>query len=170
MPPQISSIATAALVIGVITAALIDLRSRRIPNELTATMTGIGFGLGASAQGDVSLLASLAGFALGLMFMMPGYLMGATGAGDVKLMGAIGALVGPSMALTAFLCTSVAGGVLALIVALQRQRLAQTVAATGRLIAAPGNVPSEIKGAAAASRFAYGPAIAVGSLVAVLIA
>jgi prepilin peptidase CpaA len=154
----------------VIIAALVDLKTRRIPNELTAAMTGIGFGLGASAQGEVSMLASLAGFALGLMFMMPGYVMGATGAGDVKLMGAIGALVGPAMVLTAFLCTSLAGGVLALVVAAQRQRLAQTVAATGRLIGAPGNVPQEIKGATAASRFAYGPAIAVGSLVAVLIA
>ena len=158
------------LVIGVIAAALIDLRSRRIPNELTAAMTGIGFGLGASAQGEVSMLASLAGFTLGLMFMMPGYVMGATGAGDVKLMGAIGALVGPAIVLTIFLCTSIAGGVLALVVAVQRQRLAQTVAATGRLIAAPVNAPREIKGAAAASRFAYGPAIAIGSLVGVLIA
>ncbi len=170
MPLQVSDIATAVLVIGVVMAALIDMRSRRIPNELTAAMTGIGFGLGASAQGEVSMLAALAGFALGLMFMMPGYVMGATGAGDVKLMGAIGALVGPSMVLTAFLCTSIAGGVLALMVAVQRQRLAQTVAATGRLISAPANVPREIKGAAAASRFAYGPAIAIGSLVAVLIA
>jgi prepilin peptidase CpaA len=170
LPLQISSIATAVVVIGVILAAVIDLRTRRIPNELTAAMTGIGFGLGASAQSDVSMLASLAGFTLGLMFMMPGYVMGATGAGDVKLMGAIGALVGPAMVLTAFLCTSIAGGVLALIVAVQRQRLTQTIAATGRLIAAPVNAPTEIKGAAAASRFAYGPAIAVGSLVAVLIA
>ena len=170
MLPPVSSIATAVVVLGVITAAAIDLRSRRIPNELTAAMTGIGFGLGASAQGDVSMLASLAGFTLGLMFMMPGYVMGATGAGDLKLMGAIGALVGPSMVLTAFLCTSIAGGVLALIVAMQRQRLAQTVAATGRLIAAPASAPREIKGAHTASRFAYGPAIAIGSLMAVLIA
>ena len=170
MPLPTSSIATAVLVIGVIAAALIDLRSRRIPNGLTAAMTGIGFGLGASAQGEMSMLTSLAGFTLGLMFMMPGYVMGATGAGDVKLMGAVGALVGPSMVLTAFLCTSIAGGVLALMVAVQRQRLAQTVAATGRFISAPANVPREIKGAAAASRFAYGPAIAIGSLLAVLIA
>jgi Flp pilus assembly protein protease CpaA len=74
------------------------------------------------------------------------------------------------MVLTAFLCTALAGGVLALIVAVQRQRLTQTVAATGRLIAAPASAPREIQDAHAASRFAYGPAIAVGSLVAVLIA
>ena len=170
MPLQISSIATAVVVLGVLGAAWIDIRTRRIPNELTAAMTGIGFGLGASAQGDVSMLASLAGFALGLMFMMPGHVLGATGAGDVKLMGAVGALVGPSTVLTAFLCTSIAGGVLALIVAVQRQRLAQTVTATGRFITAPASVPREIKGAHAGSRFAYGPAIAIGSLVAVLIA
>ena len=158
------------LAFGLALAALIDMRTRRIPNEITAAMTGIGIGLAASGSGGINIGASLAGLALGLLFMMPGYAMGATGAGDVKLMGAVGALVGPSMVLSAFLCTSLAGGVLAIIVAASRQRLTQTMTATGRLIAAPGSVPKEIKGAQAASRFAYGPAIAIGSLVAVLIA
>ena len=49
--------------------------------------------------------------------MLPGHALGATGAGDVKLMAAVGAIVGPGMVLRAFLFTAVAGGVLALAVA-----------------------------------------------------
>jgi prepilin peptidase CpaA len=157
------------LVIGVVAAAVIDLRSRRIPNELTAGLTGIGIGLAASAHGNLSIGASLAGLALGLIFMMPGYVMGATGAGDVKLMGAVGALVGPSMVLTAFLCTSIAGGALALAVAARRGQMAQTIASTGKLIAAPTGARQEIKAAPALRRFAYGPAIAIGSVLAALV-
>ncbi len=42
--------------------------------------------------------------------MMPGHVLGATGAGDVKLMAAVGAIVGPAMVVTAFLFTAIAGG------------------------------------------------------------
>ena len=69
--------------------------------------------------------------------MMPGHLLGATGAGDVKLMAAIGAIIGPALVISAFLFSAVAGGVLAVAVALRRRRLAVTLAGTGRLIAAP---------------------------------
>jgi len=116
----------------------------------------------------VSTAASLAGLVLGLLLMLPGYWLGATGAGDVKLMAAVGAIVGPPLVLSAFVCTSLAGGVLAVIVAVRRKRLGATLVQTGRLVAAPGSAPQEMKAAGAASRFAYGPAIAIGSLVAVL--
>ncbi len=49
--------------------------------------------------------------------MLPGHLFGATGAGDVKLFAAAGALIGPAPIVTAFFYTALAGGVLALIVA-----------------------------------------------------
>jgi prepilin peptidase CpaA len=151
-----------------VAATVIDLRSRRIPNELTAAMIGIGLALAAGGTSGVSIGASLAGFCLGLLLMMPGYALGATGAGDVKLMAGVGAIVGPALVLPAFLFTSIAGGVLALIVASRRQRLGTTLARTGRLMSAPGSAPEEIRAATAASRFAYGPAIAIGSAIAVL--
>jgi len=146
-----------------------DLRSRRIPNYLTAAMAALGIGLSATGSSGISLVAAFGGLAIGLLLMLPGYGLGATGAGDVKLMGAVGAIVGPSLVVSAFLFTSLAGGVLALIVAMQRKRLAATLAGTGRLVAEPGNAPTQIKSATAASRFAYGPAIAIGSVIAVLI-
>jgi prepilin peptidase CpaA len=105
---------------------------------------------------------------LGLGLMLPGHALGATGAGDVKLMAAIGSLVGPMLVVKAFLFTAIAGGVLAVIVAMRRRRLRATVAGTARMIATPGGAQAEIKAATGSSRFAYGPAIAIGSIVAVM--
>ena len=131
-------------------------------------MAGVGVGLAASGVSGVSLGASVAGFILGFLLMMPGHLLGATGAGDVKFMAAVGAIVGPALVVSAFLFTAVAGGVLAVAVALRRQRLAATLAGTGRLLTAPGQVKQEIHAATVSSRFAYGPAIAIGSVLAAL--
>ena len=84
-------------------------------------------------------------------------------------MAAVGSLLGPLATVNAVLFTAVAGGVLAVIVAVQRKRLGTTLAGTGRMIAAPGDVKQEIAAKAASSRFAYGPAIAAGSLLAALL-
>ena len=157
------------LVAGVVTAAVIDLRTRRIPNELTAALAGIGIGFAALGISGLSLMASFGGLLLGLVLMMPGHALGATGAGDVKLMAAVGAVVGPGLVVSAFLFTGVAGGVLALIVAARRKRLAATLSGTGRLVAAGSELRAEIKSVPVASRFAYGPAIALGSVLAALI-
>jgi prepilin peptidase CpaA len=148
---------------------VIDIRSRRIPNALTAAMAAVGVGLAATGVSGVSLVASLIGIALGVALMMPGHALGATGAGDVKLMGAVGAIVGPAMVLSAFLFSAVAGGVLAVIVAIRRRRLGAALAGTGRLLAAPGDARKELQAAPTTSRFAYGPAIAAGSMLAALV-
>ena len=91
----ISNPAFVALAAFALAATVIDIRTRRIPNALTAAMAGVGVGFAATGTSGVSLLASMAGFALGLALMMPGHALGATGAGDVKLMAAVGAMVGP---------------------------------------------------------------------------
>jgi len=101
--------------------------------------------------------------------MLPGHALGATGAGDVKLMAAVGAVIGINVIVNAFLFTALAGGVLAVAVAVQRRRLGATLSGTTRLIASPAGAREEIRGAAKARRFAYGPAIAIGSLVAALV-
>jgi len=167
--PTISNPAFVALAAGALAATVIDIRTRRIPNALTATMAGVGVGLAASGLSGVSLLASVAGFALGFALMLPGHALGATGAGDVKLMAAVGAMVGPGTVVTAFAFTAIAGGVLAVAVAIRRRRLGATLAGTGRLIALPTDAKRQIGSATASSRFAYGPAIAIGSLLAVLV-
>jgi prepilin peptidase CpaA len=167
--PQASSPAVIALAAGALTATVVDIRTRRIPNVLTGSMAAVGVGLAAAGWSGISVGASLAGLVAGLLLMLPGHALGATGAGDVKLMGAVGAVVGIHLIVNAFLFTALAGGVLAVVVATRRRRLGATLSGTSRLIASPAGARQEIRGAAKVSRFAYGPAIAIGSLVAALI-
>jgi prepilin peptidase CpaA len=156
------------LAAGLVAAVLIDVRSRRIPNWLTASMVAAGFIMAAVGISGLTLGQAALGFAVGLLLMLPGHALGATGAGDVKLMAAIGAILGPSMVFSAFLATAVAGGLFAVIVALRRGRLHATLDGTRQLIASPTQGKQAIESAGRSNRFAYGPAIAVGTLVAVL--
>lgn len=163
-----SKAALAVLAVGLVSATVIDIKSRRIPNELTAGMAVLGMALAASGTSGLSGVGSILGICFGLLLMMPGYTLGATGAGDVKLMAGVGAIVGPALVLSAFVFTALAGGVLALVIAIRRQRLGATLAGTGRLMAAPASASHDIKTASSVRRFAYGPAIAIGSMLAVL--
>ena len=74
------------------TAVVIDVRTRRIPNWLTGALAAGGFGM-AFGGGVVTPAQAALGLLTGLMLMMPGHIIGATGAGDVKLMAAVGAVV-----------------------------------------------------------------------------
>jgi prepilin peptidase CpaA len=156
----------AVLVLGVGAGAFIDLRTRRVPNALTMTLATIGITFAAGGISGITVGASVLGLALGLSLMLPGYLFGATGAGDVKLLAAAGALLGPTQIGVAFLYSALAGGVLALVVAQRRRRLALTFEGTGRLLATGAANAATIEHPAANNRFAYAPAIAVGSVLA----
>ncbi len=108
------------IVVGVVLAlaCISDLRTRRIPNVLTfsAVVAALVFHLltgGWSAAGW-----SIAGCALGALLFFPMFALRGMGAGDVKLLAAVGAWLGPSQVLIAALATSIAGGVIALAVAL----------------------------------------------------
>jgi prepilin peptidase CpaA len=157
------------LAAGLAAAVVTDLRTRRIPNWLTASMVVTGLALAFARIGGVTPEQAALGIGAGLLLMLPGHVIGATGAGDVKLMAAVGAFVGPALVLNAFLGTAVAGGVFAVAVATRRGRLAATIESTGQLVMTPMLAKSEIEAPARANRFAYAPAIAVGSLVAVLL-
>ena len=75
------------------TGAAIDLVTRRIPNGVVAVIAAVGLLAAAVGAIDVSFGSSLLGLGVGIMLMLPGHLFGATGAGDVKLFGAAGAVV-----------------------------------------------------------------------------
>ena len=156
------------LSLGLAAAVYTDVRTRRIPNWLTAGIAAAGFGL-AFGGGVVTPVQATLGLLAGLALMMPGHVIGATGAGDVKLMAAVGAVVGPDMALRAFLYSAVAGGVFALAVAVRRGILADTLQDAGRLVTAPAVARAAIESPSRSNRFAYGPAIAVGTLVSVMV-
>jgi prepilin peptidase CpaA len=139
-----------------------------VPNWLTLGITLIGLTLASVRVIDLGLGAAVAGFALGLVVMLPGHLIGATGAGDVKLFAALGTLLGPKATLFAFVYSAVAGGVLAVIVAMQRRTLEMTMVRTAMLVRSRGANVGEIERASTNNRFAYAPAIAIGAVVAAL--
>jgi hypothetical protein len=64
--------------------------------------------------------------------------------------------------------TAIAGGALALAVALYRRRLHHTLGATARLVAGHANAAQQIEAPSSDNRFAYAPAIAIGVLVVAL--
>ena len=158
----------ATVIAGAGAGAAIDLRTRRVPNPLTALLAATGVGFAAVGISGLTIGASLLGFALGLALMLPGHLLGATGAGDVKLFAALGALIGPAHIATAFVYTAIAGGVIALVIAIRRRRLQQTIGNAAQLIASAAANVSAIESPLENNRFAYAPAIAVGTTLAAL--
>lgn len=107
-------------------AALTDLRWRRIPNGLTLAGFVAGVVLQVVRFGPSGLLIALAGAALGLVLLLPFYVIRAIGAGDVKLLGALGALLGPLTLVSAALYGAVVGGVISAIMLAQRRKLARS--------------------------------------------
>ena len=156
------------VIAGCVAAAAIDLRTRRVPNVLTGAMAAAGLALAAAGSGRFDLATALVGGLAGLALMLPGYVFGATGAGDVKLLAAAGTLLGPGDTLVAFAATAIAGGLLALLVAVGRGRVIATGRAIARLIQTGGASAAEIDSTQSNNRFAYAPAIAIGVAVAAL--
>jgi prepilin peptidase CpaA len=149
-------------------SALVDLWTRRVPNKLTLSLAALGVTLAALGLSGVSPMAALGGVAVGLLLMLPGHVIGATGAGDVKLLAAIGTLLGPSGIAVAFLYSAIAGGVLALIVAVRRRVLRESIERTAALVRTGGGNVAAIEDSSKNNRFAYAPAIAIGALAAAL--
>ena len=150
-------------------SALIDLRLRRIPNPLTIGVAASGVALAGVHASTIGVAQALGGLAVGLALMLPGFLIGATGGGDVKLFAALGTLLGPSQTGMAFLYTALAGAALALAIAWRRKRLATTVERAVALVSATGAAATRaIEDSASHNRFAYAPAIAIGALIAAL--
>ena len=84
-----------------------DLRSRRIPNWMTVSAAVLALIFHISTQGTTGLVFSLGGFGTGFGIMLVLWLIGGGGGGDVKLMGAIGAWLGPMNTLIVFLLSVV---------------------------------------------------------------
>jgi prepilin peptidase CpaA len=157
-----------ALALAVI-AAILDLQRHRIPNWLTYPGIVLGFVLRGVLFGWKGLLGALAGCLLagGIMFVF--YAVRAMGAGDVKLLAAIGALVGPREAGGVLLATAICGGVLAIVYAIYRRRMLTTLKNVGSVLrfhasAGVQSHPELNLDNPAALRMPYGLAIALGTL------
>jgi prepilin peptidase CpaA len=103
------------LIATVLVAAVTDVFTHRIPNNLLAPALVLALLTGIATGGVMGLMSSLAGLVVGFAMLLPIYSMGAMAAGDVKLLAVAGAFLGPEGALVAGLITFVAGAVFGLV-------------------------------------------------------
>lgn len=158
------------LILTAVAGCVHDLHNRRIPNYLTFGSALLAFAFGVAAGGWPGLGIALGGWLLGVALFLPFFALRGMGAGDVKLLAALGAWVGPAALLSLTFYTAVAGGVMALFVVLWQGKLASTFRNIWLLLC-HWRVGG-IKPLAALSlenqtspRLAYGVPIAVGAMI-----
>ena len=168
------AIADNAVSLCVVTMAVIacitDLRSRRIPNVLTfgGALLGVAFHLATS--GWSGGMASIGGWVVGILLFLPFFALRGMGAGDVKLLAALGAWLGPMQVVWLALFTSIAGGVIAIAVAASRGYLRQLFRNFSDMllfwyVAGPKPVPEQTLETSASPRLAYAIPIFVGTVI-----
>lgn len=108
-----------------IVAAYIDGKQLRVPNWLTFPMVAAGLVYNLWIGGWGGLATGLLGMVVGLLCLLPLYSVGGMGAGDVKLMGGVGAWLGWKTTLLAFCVSAVVGAVMAVIMVLYRRNVQQ---------------------------------------------
>ena len=164
---MIYALSTVALSTLLVVAAASDLRMRRIPNVLTVSGFMIALAL-RSTLGTGAVVDGLQGAGIALLVILPFFLLGALGGGDLKLLVAVGAFMAPSQFVFALLATAILGVVLAVGESIRRGALDSLLINTHSLgthiltggrsghrstVASPGAVTVP-----------YGLAIALGSL------
>lgn len=127
--------ATLVLFALVIIVSVLDFKHREIPDALNGLIAIVGLVMAAGGFVTVTLPGGLIGMVTGFLLTAPLFFIGAWGGGDVKLVAACGAWLGPIGLLPALVWMAFAGALLAIIAACRRERA-----------------------------FAYGPAIAFGAL------
>ena len=142
-------------------ATLSDLREHKVPNVLTFGGALFACILQWTLNGGSGLVIAVTGWLACLACFLPFYIRGGMAAGDVKLMAAVGAFVGPVAGVVACVLSLVAGGVIALI-SLAIYWHAQ------RNLDTSGNGGSAIR-AALHKKIPYAGAIAAGTSLVVLV-
>jgi len=152
-----------------------DVKTQRIPNAVVAG--GLVAALALSAlPGGIGAPNALAGMGAGFLVLLPAYLLRVMGAGDVKLLAAVGAFIGFPGVLGAALAALLAGGVLALAWAVWHRRLRAVLAnlRDGFLVlmadAAARRRPAAGAVRTSPARIPYAVAIAAGAVMQVLLA
>jgi prepilin peptidase CpaA len=115
-----------AVIAGLIALAT-DLRVRRIPNWLTGSTLLIGLAANSYLRGLDGAASSLEGVGLGLAMLLPFYLFRVMGAGDVKLLAAFGAVLGPQMLISVAVYASIVGGLQSLLILGRLKRIGFTL-------------------------------------------
>lgn len=116
------------LVIGLaLLAGWTDWRSRKIPNWLTVSGMLAGIAVNSYAHGWHGTKSSLEGASLALVALLPIVLLRGLGAGDWKLMGAVGAFLGPAAFLVVLTVSLLVAGVMAIVQMIRARRVVRTL-------------------------------------------
>jgi prepilin peptidase CpaA len=113
-----------------------DVRTRRIPNLVCGLGMATGLALNTVHAGSAGLLASASGLLVAVALLLFPFAMGGLGGGDVKMMGAIGALLGPRTTLEGLLVGMAFGGAIMMVHLARQRRLRETVVNVGTMATA----------------------------------
>ena len=147
-----------------------DVRYRRIPNVLVLSALLAGVSINTAFGGWHGMLSSLEGFALAFFPMLLMHIFGAMGAGDVKLFGAVGAVLGGGLVPLAFVLVVMLGALLAVYTMLRAGTVFTTLHGVFRIFVGllPGwEMPRFVISPDRKHTIPYGVAIMLGSLLAV---
>jgi prepilin peptidase CpaA len=161
----------AGLLISLLTIATWhDVRSHRIPNLLILVGLVTGILSGAWLNGFAGVIHAMAGGLVGLFTLLPLYLLRTLGAGDVKLMAVVGLYLGPVDVLMVILGTFLAGGVMALVLAMRFGMMSQLLQNIKLMLLgavvkmSAGQVPSMNDLPVSVGKLPYAVAITAGTL------
>ncbi|HUQ18080.1 MAG TPA: prepilin peptidase [Gemmatimonadaceae bacterium] len=125
-------LAGAAFTAVLLFAAIGDVRSRRIPNQLVLVLAVLGIIYSAVTRGPLwGSLRAIEGIVVGMGLWIPFYALGWLGAGDVKLVGAAGAWLGPMETIEGSFIAALLGALLALLWMLRSRGLKHAVETLG---------------------------------------
>lgn len=168
----ISEVLIIASVALALTAAYTDIRWGKIFNVITVPFALLGLLLNTVWGGWEGLFVSLAGIAAGFALWLVSNVLGRIlGGGDIKLLMAFGALLGPVFMLWTFAWGALIGGVMAIVMALRRGLLQKVVRQLGTslYLRAAASAPMEITDGAGEVRLPYAIALGAGALLTIAI-
>ncbi len=179
-PNAIDLVVLLTLVILLGMVAWQDIKQHRISNRVVLVGVVLGFmfnglmpqgqGFNSPAPGGLGWLAALTGLGMGMALLLPFYWLRAMGAGDVKLMGMVGAFIGPGQVLGALLGTFLIGGVMALVIALRAGAIMRLLGNVkfmlldGVVKMSTGQVPTMENLSQSVGKLPYAVAIAIGTV------
>ena len=167
MTPE--SIRTIAVLLTAVIAVGFDVQTRRIPNLLNFGVAAAAVAFAFISGGVHGATGALAAWLVGAALFFPFFALGGMGAGDVKLVAALGAWLGVADALYLALFASMAGGVAAMVVSVARGYVRQACSNLWLMllhwqVVGPRPVPGLTLRDTQAPRLAYAIPIAIGAL------
>jgi len=171
MMVQISDYFLILLLLSILSiSAIIDLRTQKIPNLITLPTVIVALLYHFFTHGINGLIFGALGLATGIGLLIIPYILGVSGAGDAKLMGAVGAVLGSKSVFVAFLLTALVGGIYAVILIMFNQKrfkgfFKKQLITLQLFILTRKFIPDPVEENKKKPRLCYGVAIALGTFI-----